>query len=437
MTENLSESTNYPSAKIDQKVDEMSLIQSLEESLAADLATMITQYEDFHSHPELSMQETETCTRIDTIISSYGYRTFRCGGTGVVAVLENGPGRVIAFRADTDGLPIEEATGVPFSSTARGALPDGTETFVMHGCGHDTHMTAGLETAKLLAGHRELWSGTVIFLFQPGEETSAGARAMVEDGLWDRVPRADAIFGQHVWPGKAGSVDIMQGTAMATADSLEVTMYGTQAHGSQPEASIDPVILATATVMRLQTIVSRELAAQESAVVTVGSFHAGLKENIIPDKAVFTVNVRALDAGVRGRVLEAIYRIIRSEASASGAPEPLIEKLYDFPECENDPELAQFVDGVLREALGEDNVFNPPPRMGSEDFGTLGASIGAPYVFWFFGGNDSAALEAAGGVTGVPGNHSPFFIPTDIPTTLLTGVRAATSVLLSQLGKEA
>ncbi|MCQ9367992.1 amidohydrolase [Brevibacterium sp. 50QC2O2] len=413
----------------------MALHQNLEQALTADAPAMLETYKHFHAHPELSMQETQTSAEIEQAVQALGYETFRCAGTGVVAVLRNGEGQTIAYRADIDGLPIEEDTGSDFASRARGTLADGTETFVMHGCGHDTHITVGLETAKLMAEHQDLWSGTLVLLFQPAEETAAGSAAMVADGLWDRAPRPDAIYGQHVWPGRAGTVDLMLGTAMATADSLEVTVYGKQAHGSQPEASIDPIVLGASMVTRLQTIVSRELGAQESAVVTVGSFHGGLKENIIPDKAVFTINVRTLDHGVRVRVNDAIRRIIAAEAQASGAPEPQIRELYQFPECDNDPQLAADLDAALRAELGEDSVINPSPRMGSEDFGTFGAAIDVPYVFWFFGSNDAAQLEAAGGVKGVPGNHSPFFMPSDVPLTLATGARAALTALFGRLGK--
>ncbi|WP_260853241.1 amidohydrolase [Corynebacterium glyciniphilum] len=410
------------------------LPQSLTDQLSSDLPGVVETYRHFHAHPELSMQEVETAATIDRMLAGYGYRTFSCGGTGVVGVLENGPGEVIAFRADTDGLPIEEATGVSFASTARGTLDDGTDTPVMHGCGHDTHITVGLETAKLMAEHTGTWSGTLVMIFQPGEETAAGARAMVEDGLWDTAPRPAAIYGQHVWPGLAGTVDVIVGPAMATADALEVTMFGTQAHGSQPEASLDPIVLASTTVVRLQTIVSRELGAQEAAVVTVGSFHSGLKENIIPDKAVFTVNVRTLDPEVRTRVLASIRRIVTAEALASRAPEPDIRTLYDFPECHNDEDLAARVDTTLSGEFGGENVGHPAPRMGSEDFGALGQAIGVPYVFWFFGGNDQDTIDQAGGVRALPSNHSPFFIPTDVETTLSTGTRAALAVLWSHLG---
>lgn len=374
------------------------------------------------------MQEHATAERIKSLMDERGYETLVCGGTGVVATLRNGDGPVIAYRADTDGLPIEEDTGADYASTARGRLADGTEVPVMHGCGHDTHITVALETARLLAEHRDLWAGTAVFLFQPGEETSAGAAAMLEDGLWDKAPRPSAVFGQHVWPGVAGTLNVSVGTAMAMADSLEVTVRGKQAHGSQPESSIDPVVLGAFMVTRLQTVVSRETSARDMLVLTIATFHAGLKENIIPDKAVFTINLRSFDEDVRAKALEAIERIIRAEAAAAGAPDPQIRRMYDFPRCYNDPELTTPLLEAFREELGEEAVNEVPAVTGSEDVGRFGDAIGVPYTYWFFGGHQAGSVEA-----GVPGNHSPMFLPDDVPTALRTGVRAALTALTSHL----
>jgi amidohydrolase len=408
----------------------MALHPSLVEDLDANLDALVELYQEFHRAPELSMQEHRTAARIQGILDGYGYSTFVCGGTGVVATLENGEGPVVAYRADTDGLPIEEDTGAPYSSTAEGTLPDGTRTKVMHGCGHDTHISVGLESARLLAAHRDTWSGTVVFLFQPGEETSAGAAAMLEDGLWDRAPRPTAVFGQHVWPGVAGTVNVSVGTAMAMADSLEVTVRGKQAHGSQPESSIDPVVLAAFMVTRLQTVVSRETSARDALVLTIATFHAGLKENIIPDKAVFTINMRSFEEEVRARALAAIERIVRAEADAAGAPEPQIRKMYDFPRCYNEPDLTNGLLDALREELGEDAVNVTPAVTGSEDVGRFGDAIGVPYTYWFFGGHKAESVEA-----GVAGNHSPMFLPDDAPTALRTGVRAALTAVVGHLQK--
>lgn len=389
---------------------------------ADDTARLQKTYIDLHREPELSMQEHNTAAFIETQLDSLNVEHFRCGGTGVVGIMKNGEGPVVAFRADTDGLPIAEDTGAEYSSRARGVLADGTEVPVMHGCGHDTHMAAALAAIRLFATQREAWSGTIVWIFQPGEETAQGAAAMVEDGLWDRAPRPVVVLGQHVGSlTPAGTVAITAGPAMALADSLRITVFGKQAHGSQPDQSIDPIVLGAHIVTRLQTIVSRELPAQTPAVVTCGSFHAGLKENIIPDHAVLTLNIRTLTPEVREQVLAAVERIVLAEAQASGAPEPKVEDLTRFPRLYNEPEATAAVEAALREALGDTNVLGMTTQMGSEDCGYLSDSIGVPGVFWFFGGYPEGAEHP-------PSNHSPFFLPVVEPT-LTTAARAAASAI--------
>ncbi|MER2136368.1 MAG: amidohydrolase [Arthrobacter sp.] len=394
----------------------------------ADTAQMHELYRTLHAAPELSMQEHGTAALIEEHLEALGISSFRCGGTGVVGVLANGEGPVAAFRADTDGLPIPEHTGLPYASTARGRLADGTEVPVMHGCGHDTHVTALLTTAKLLSRSRDSWAGTVVFLFQPGEETAAGAAAMVQDGLWEKAPKPDVVLGQHVMPGLAGTIQYASGNAMTQADSWKVTLHGRQSHGSQPQDSVDPIVLGAHIITRIQTIVSRELDPRRAAVVTVGTFHAGLKENIIPDRAEFTLNIRTFDDGVRAHVLDALRRIIAAEAAASAAPDPEIEELYTCPLNYNDPDQTTEVMAAMRVALGEDQVSEVAPLMGSEDFGHLAQSIGVPSVYWFFGGHSAETLEA----DRVPMNHSPYFAPVLEPT-LSTAVEAALVSLLSRL----
>ncbi|GAA1336058.1 amidohydrolase [Arthrobacter roseus] len=386
-------------------------------------------YRHLHARPELSMQESETASLITVKLQALELEVVACGGTGVVGVLKNGDGPVVGYRADTDGLPILEDTGLDYASTATGVMPDGTGVPVMHGCGHDTHIAVALTTVRLLHENRDEWAGTVVFIFQPGEETGVGAKAMVDDGLWDKAPRPSIIFGQHVWPGIAGTLDITSGTAMAMADSWKVTVKGRQAHGSQPEESIDPIVLGAHMVVRIQSIVSREVHPMKSAVVTIGTFHAGLKENIIPASAEFTLNVRTFDPDVRDRVLSSLRRIIQAEADASGAPTPVIEEITNFPECYNDPASTAELIGHLRGGLGEDSVNEVPPVMGSEDFGALAQAIGVPSVYWFFGGYPQEKYDAG---TPIAGNHSPEFAPVLEPT-LSTGVKAATTALLSKL----
>ncbi|QYF91121.1 amidohydrolase [Arthrobacter sp. PAMC25284] len=394
-------------------------------------AEMHELYRHLHTHPELSMQETNTAAFIQRRLQALGLETFMCGGTGVVGILRNGAGPVVGYRADTDGLPMKEDTGLDFASKATGTLADGTAVPVMHGCGHDTHMTVALTAAQLLSESLDVWSGTVVFIFQPGEETAAGAKAMIEDGLWDKAPKPEIIYGQHVWPGLSGTVNISSGTAMAMADSWKITVHGRQAHGSQPEQSIDPIVLGAHMVVRLQTVVSREVHPMKSAVVTVGTFHAGLKENIIPATAEFSVNVRTFDVDVRTRVLDSLRRILHAEADASGAPAPSIEEISSFPQCYNDPASADALIGEFQAALGEDCVNVVPPVMGSEDFGLLAEALGVPSVYWMFGAYTQERLDAD---TPLPGNHSPYFAP-DIEPTLGTGLRAALTSLLSRVGR--
>ncbi|MCP2285455.1 hippurate hydrolase [Promicromonospora umidemergens] len=388
-------------------------------------------YRQLHQHPELSMQEHRTADLVAADLAAFGIETIRCGGTGVVGVLRNGDGPTVAFRADIDGLPIAEDTGLPYASTAVGTLPDGTAVPVMHGCGHDAHAASLLTAARILADATDDWSGTVVLIFQPGEETAAGAAAMVDDGLWNKAPRPEVVYGQHVLPGLAGTVSYTHGHPMTQADSWKVTLHGKQAHGSQPQDSTDPIVLGAAIITRVQTIVSREVDPRRAAVVTVGTFHGGLKENIIPDRAELTLNVRTFDEAVREQVLSALRRIISAEAAASGAPEPEIEVLSTFPPNHNDPAATDALGEALRGEFGDDLV-EGSPVMASEDFGLLATAIGVPSVYWFFGAFTPETLGSAA----VPVNHSPRFAPALEPT-LSTGTRSALTAILSRVGHHA
>lgn len=388
-------------------------------------------YRHLHAHPELSMAEHATAALIEERMQRLGYEVFRCGGTGVVAVLRNGPGPIVGFRADTDGLPVAEESGLDYASQATGTLPDGTVVPVMHACGHDTHITSAIGAATLLIDSREEWSGTVVLIFQPGEETAAGAAAMLADGLWDKAPQPEVIYGQHVSPNVAGTIRLTHGPAMAMADALEVTVHGRGGHGSRPQETIDPVLLGAHMVVRLQSVISREFGALEEAVLTVGTFHAGLKENIIPSTATFTINTRTLDEGVRERLLTAIRRVLAAEAAASGAVEPSIRELYRFPLLVNDPDESAWVQEVLSQEFGDQQVAPRPPQMGSEDFGALPDALGVPGVYWFFGGLPQEWHDAD---EPVPGNHSPRFAPV-IEPTLSTGTLAAYRVLRARLDR--
>jgi len=435
MTEALPQPDSQPDTQPDsQSVSQPgdALAAALNGQLSGDLrGRMHAMYKHLHANPELSMQEHATARYIAERLDALGIDNFACGSTGVVGVLRNGEGPVVGFRADTDGLPILEATGLDYASRARGVLADGSEVPVMHGCGHDTHVTTLLTAAELLAGARESWSGTIVLIFQPGEETAAGAQAMIDDGIWDKAPRPEIIYGQHVMGNEAGTINISIGNAMAMADSLKVTVFGRQSHGSQPQVAIDPIVLGAQMVLRLQTIVSREVHPLKAAVVTVGTFHAGLKENIIPATAEFTLNIRTLEPEVRAQVLAAVRRIILAEADASGAPQPEIAELYTFPRNYNEPADTEELIEAFRAAVGEEKVALVEPMMGSEDFGAFAEVIGVPSVYWMFGGMSREVLDSG---EPVPMNHSPFFAPV-IEPTLSTGVRAALAAVLSKLGK--
>lgn len=388
-------------------------------------------YKHLHRHPELSMSEHATARLIADHMRGLGYETHMVGPTGVAAFLRNSAGPVVAFRADTDGLPVREATGLPYASEATGMSPDGAQVPVMHACGHDMHITCAIGAATLLAGARQMWAGTAVFLFQPGEETAAGAASMLSHGLWEKVPAPEVIFGQHVWPGRAGQIQLTRGPAMAMADAWEVVVKGRGGHGSRPEDTIDPIVLAAHMLVRIQSIVSRELPAQEAAVVTAATFHAGYKENIIPGEARFTLNIRSIESAVREHTLAALRRVISAEALASGAPEPEISEVYSFPSLVNDPTRTEAIRATFASEFGDENVLEVRPQMASEDFGYLPNSIGVPGVYWFFGGMPDAVVD---GDEPPPSNHSPLFAPV-IEPTLTMGVNAAVAAMRSVLRK--
>src|SRR5580700_2974453 len=385
-------------------------------------------YKDVHAHPELSMQETRTAGLAADRLRAASYEVATgVGKTGVVGLLRNGDGPTVMLRADMDALPVEEATGLPYASKITAKDRDGNTVPVGHMCGHDMHVTWLVGATKLLAEARTTWRGTIMAVFQPAEETGEGAQAMIDDGLFKRFPKPDVILGQHVMVGPSGTVAGRAGAITSAADSLQIRLFGRGAHGSMPQASIDPVVMAAATVMRLQTIVSREIAAAEAAVVTVGALQAGTKENVIPDEAIIKLNVRTFDEGVRQRVLAAIERIVNAEAAASGAPRPPeITPLDRYPLVVNDPAASKRGADAFRRHFSADRVRETGPAPASEDFGSFGAEWHAPSVFWFVGGTDPdryAKAKQAGRLNEIPTNHNPRFAPVIHPT-LQTGVEA-------------
>lgn len=394
-------------------------------------------YRDLHANPELSFQEHRTAQKVQAAIAPLGLEvTAGVGGTGVVAVLRNGAGPVVLLRADFDALPVEEKTGLAYASTVLATDAAGKDVPVMHACGHDMHATALVGALKLLNAMKGSWSGTVVAVFQPAEELGGGAKAMIADGLFDRFPKPAVVLGQHVAPLPAGMIAYKTGAAMAAADSVTVRLFGRGGHGSQPESTVDPVVMSANVVQRLQTIVSRELSPFESAVVTVGYLHAGTKDNIIPDDAELGINVRSFTEEVREKVLASITRIATAEAHASGADQdPTVTTMHSFPVTTVDNTVMQQIAVDFRSHFGEAHVFeSDQPVAGSEDVGFFGSELGVPTAFWFWVGlNEERIAQAVTQRKPLPSNHSPEFAPA-IEPTLSTGVEALTVAALSQLG---
>lgn len=405
-----------------------------EDTLGVGLADF---YKDLHANPELSFHEHRTAQKVHDAIAPLGLEvTAGVGGTGVVAVFRNGTGPTVLLRADFDALPVAEKTGLPYASTARGVDPNGADVPVMHACGHDMHATALVGALRLLQAQKDSWSGTVVAVFQPAEEIGGGAKAMIDDGLFDRFPKPEVVLGQHVIPLPAGLIAYKTGPALAAADALKLQLFGRGGHGSQPALTIDPVVMAANVVQRLQTIVSRGLSPFDPAVVTVGYLHAGTKENIIPDDAELGISVRSFRDDVRETILASIERIAKAESLASGADkDPAITTTYSFPVTTVDDTVMQEIAVDFRGHFGEARVFeSDQPVAGSEDVGLFGSELGVPTAFWFWGGFDEQSIaKAVEQRKPLPSNHSPEFAPA-IEPTLSTGVEALTVAALSRLG---
>jgi hippurate hydrolase len=394
-------------------------------------------YRDLHRHPELSHQEERTAGVVAGRLREAGYEVHEgVGGTGVVGVLRNGDGPTVLLRADMDALPVREATGLPYASRVTVGDGAGSEVPVMHACGHDVHVACLAGAAQLLADGAEHWHGTLVALFQPAEEVGDGARGMVESGLADLVPNPQVALAQHVMPLRAGVVGTRAGAALSAADSMRVTVHGRGAHGSMPQASVDPVVLAAMIVVRLQTVVAREVAPGETAVLTVGSILAGTKSNVIPDHATLQLNVRTFSDATRSTVLEAIRRIVTAECQASGCPQDPEFELFDrFPLTDNDAATTERVAAAFADLFGE-RAAPVAQQSASEDFSDIPTALGVPYTYWFIGGTDAATYDAAersGRIAqDVPVNHSARFAPVVQPT-LDTGTQALVAAALAWL----
>ncbi|MFB9648801.1 amidohydrolase [Curtobacterium pusillum] len=383
---------------------------------------LLSLYQDLHAHPELGFQEHRTAGIVAAKLEEIGgiEVTTGVGRTGVVGVLSNGEGPVVWLRADMDGLPVQERTGLPYASEHRGTDEDGNDVPTMHACGHDIHVTWLLGTLERLATTTSDWHGTVVAVFQPAEEVISGARAMVEDGLVDRFPKPDVVLGQHSAPAPVGIVAVGSGPVMASSDRLTVTFNGRGAHGSAPQASLDPIVTAASAVVRLQTVVSREVSPSDAGVVTVGSFHSGTRANIIPDQAVIEISTRARNEETRERIIASIERIVRAESEAGGLPAPTIARSPGAEVTVNDASAAQIVLDAIRAEVPGARDLEIGLAMASEDVGQLATAAGAPLVYWFTGITDPELFRRG---EEIPSNHSPFYAP-QAETAIPVGVDA-------------
>lgn len=394
-------------------------------------------YRQLHQSPELSTQEEKTAAKMAERLRALGFEvTQKVGGHGVVGVLRNGKGPTVMLRTDLDGLPVEEKTGLPYASKATGKDPSGLTVPVMHACGHDMHMAVWVGTATLLAKAKDQWRGTVVMVGQPAEEQGSGARKMLEDGLFKRFPKPDFALAVHnSATAAAGTVEYVPGFALASVDSVDLTLYGKGGHGAYPHLTVDPILLAARTVMALQTIVSRERNPLEPAVVTVGSIHGGTKHNIIPDDVKLQLTVRTYKPEVRQQILSAIERIAKAESQAAGSPRaPDMAVTEGTPATYNDPALMKRMAEGLARVLGAQNVREGTPTMGGEDFSEYGRAGVPAAIIWVGTVEPSKHAQAQKSGAALPSLHSPLFAP-DRERTLRTGVTTLTTGALELLGK--
>lgn len=418
--------------------------QELSKAVEIDMPSLMELYRDLHANPELSFQEFRTSAKLAAEAKRLGFEvTEKVGQTGVVAVMKNGPGPVVMLRADMDGLPVVEQTGLPYASKVKGVSKSGVETGVMHACGHDTHMTAWVGTARQMVANKNKWSGTLVMILQPAEEIGSGARAMLNDGLYTRFPKPKYVLGFHdaaQFP--AGAIGYSSGFALANVDSVDIKVKGVGGHGAYPHTTKDPIVLASRIVGSLQTLVSREVDPQDAAVVTVGSIHGGAKHNIISDEVTMLLTVRSYSDETRKLLLDGIRRIAKGEAVAAGMPE---DKMPDVTVAENEftpatyntPELTARMAALFKARFGDARVIATPPVMGGEDFSEFYRADKAnveSLIFWV-GGVPQAQYDAAmKGGKGLPSLHSPFWAP-DADKVISTATEAMTAAAMDLMKK--
>lgn len=418
--------------------------EELRKAIEIDMPSLMELYRDLHANPELSFQEFRTSAKLAVEAKRLGFTvTEKVGQTGVVAVLKNGAGPVVMLRADMDGLPVIEQTGLPFASKVKGTSKSGLETGVMHACGHDTHMTAWVATARQMVANKDKWSGTLVMILQPAEEIGSGARAMLADGLYTRFPKPKYVVGFHdaaQFP--AGAIGYSSGFALANVDSVDIKVKGVGGHGAYPQTTKDPIVLAARIVGSLQTLVSREVDPQDAAVVTVGSIHGGAKHNIISDEVTMLLTVRSYSDETRKLLLDGIRRIAKGEAIAAGMPD---EKMPEVSIAENEftpatyntPELTARMAALFKGRFGDKRVISTPPVMGGEDFSEFYRADKAnveSLIFWVGGVPQAQYDEAAKSGKGLPSLHSPFWAP-DAEKVISTAAEAMSLAAMDLMKK--
>jgi hippurate hydrolase len=417
---------------------------ALRDAVSKDMPSLLAVYRDLHASPELSMQEVKTAAKLAAEARRLGFEvTTGVGKTGVVAVMKNGPGPVLLLRADMDGLPVVEQTGLPYASKVRGTSRAGGETGIMHACGHDTHMTAWIGSARRLAATKDAWSGTLVMIAQPGEETGEGAKAMLEDGLYTRFPKPTHALAFHDAAAlPAGTIGYSNGYALANVDSVDIQVKGVGGHGAYPHTTKDPIVLAARIVGSLQTLVSRENNPQSPAVVTVGSFHSGAKHNIISDEATMLLTVRSYSDETRRLLLDGIKRVVRGEAIAAGMPDDrmpvvTVREAEGTPATFNTDTITTSTAALFTERFGADRVKPTPAVMGGEDFSRfyLADKSIQSLIFWVGGVSQAQWDKAGGDASKLPSLHSPYWAPDPEPT-IATATEAMTAAAMGVLRKQ-
>ena len=414
---------------------------AIEQGVAAEMPDLMELYRYLHAHPELSFHENETAARLAGEAGELGFEvTEGVGGTGVVAVMENGPGPVLLMRADMDALPVREQTGLPFSSEVTATTDEGITSPVMHACGHDTHMSAWVGAARQLVAMKDQWSGTLVAILQPAEERGAGARMMLEDGLYERFPHPDYAIAFHdSASAPAGTIGYTPGYALANVDSVDIDIHGIGGHGAYPQTAKDPIVLGARIVETLQTLVSREIDPRQPAVVTIGAFNAGTKHNIIGDSAQLLLTVRSYTDEVRDHLLQGIERIAHGEAMAAGLPEdmwPEVTVRDEFtPALYNSPELTERIAALFRARFGDDRVSESDPVMGGEDFSRFRRADPdhvQSLLFWVGGVPQEKWDAAQAGDAELPSLHSALWAP-DAEAVISTATEALVAAALEIL----